>query len=423
MNKPRLKTNAAWLMLGQVVYKACQLGILVAIARICDAEGVGIYAFGMAVSAPILMFLNLQLRLVFATDTERSLGFTTYFSLRACTSCFSLILIAIWLAITRPPAFEVTVFAAIALGKAIESISELLVGVWQREELMHLTARSLILRGLATLIPFSLILLTTIDLSISIWFIPIGFLSVLLLHDRYAIRSLSPDELRSNGQADFQSVRKLVITALPLGLATGLLSLDSNIPRYFVGWHLGNLELGVFAAAGYLALVTQTIAASIINSIIPRLAKNHANNQYHQLVKTMTTVFLIFLAGGFVAVATVYFAGGDILAFLFKEEFRRGGYVLTLLFAASMLRTLGLILGAGLRAMRKFKYLFGLQLVSTILLSVCCYYSIQPYGLAGIGWSAVIACGFGFVANLFGLMSYLHLERNSERVTSCILPH
>src|SRR6476620_2595235 len=67
-----LRANFGWTLAGNVVYAACQWGILVALAKLGTLQMVGEFA--------------LSLRSVQATDALREYEFRYYFSLRLLTS-------------------------------------------------------------------------------------------------------------------------------------------------------------------------------------------------------------------------------------------------------------------------------------------------------------------------------------------------
>jgi O-antigen/teichoic acid export membrane protein len=71
-------------------------------------------------------------------------------------------------------------------------------------------------------------------------------------------------------------LRSLIRVALPMGGVAALLSLNLNIPRYFVEHYLGELALGLFAAAAYPMVVADTLIGSI--AITSRLAQYYAAN-------------------------------------------------------------------------------------------------------------------------------------------------
>ncbi len=80
---PSLRSNFKWTFTGNVIYAACQWGMLSVLAKAGNAATVGQFALGLAIAAPVFMFSNLQLRAVQATDARSEYEFADYFTLRS----------------------------------------------------------------------------------------------------------------------------------------------------------------------------------------------------------------------------------------------------------------------------------------------------------------------------------------------------
>src|SRR5436190_1143591 len=85
-----LRSNFLWAIVGNVAYAACQWGMLVVLAKMGSAEMVGQFALALAISTPILMFTNLQLRGVQATDARGDYSFRDYLGLRLLMAAIGL---------------------------------------------------------------------------------------------------------------------------------------------------------------------------------------------------------------------------------------------------------------------------------------------------------------------------------------------
>jgi len=72
-----LPRNVTWSAVGNVTYAATQWGMLIILAKLGTPEMVGQYALGLAVTGPVFMLANLQLRVIQATDTRESHTFGT----------------------------------------------------------------------------------------------------------------------------------------------------------------------------------------------------------------------------------------------------------------------------------------------------------------------------------------------------------
>ena len=89
-----LRSNFSWTFAGNVVYAGCQWGMLMVLAKLGSPEWSGQFALGLAVTAPIIMLTNLQLRAIQATDARREYRFGHYLALRLATTALALLVIA-----------------------------------------------------------------------------------------------------------------------------------------------------------------------------------------------------------------------------------------------------------------------------------------------------------------------------------------
>src|SRR5436305_1160496 len=85
-----LSANFLWSLAGTLVFAGCQWGMLVALTKLGDAEMVGQFALALAITAPVFMFTNLQLRGIQATDARREYAFGDYLSLRLAMTALGL---------------------------------------------------------------------------------------------------------------------------------------------------------------------------------------------------------------------------------------------------------------------------------------------------------------------------------------------
>jgi O-antigen/teichoic acid export membrane protein len=90
-----LRRNFSWTLVGNVVYAACQWGMLVVLAKLGSREIVGQFTLGLAVTAPVLMLANLQLRAVQVTDARHEYCFGDYLGLRLITTGLALLVIVL----------------------------------------------------------------------------------------------------------------------------------------------------------------------------------------------------------------------------------------------------------------------------------------------------------------------------------------
>src|SRR5438552_2838114 len=90
----QLRRDFAWVLSGNLLYSACQWGIVVALAKLGSPKQVGEYALGLAVSAPIMLFANLQLRALMASDVTGQFRFGRFLAFRLISLAAALLVVA-----------------------------------------------------------------------------------------------------------------------------------------------------------------------------------------------------------------------------------------------------------------------------------------------------------------------------------------
>ena len=435
-----LRRNFSWTFTGNLIYAACQWGMLVVLAKLGSPEMVGQFTLGLAVTAPVIMFTNLQLRVIQATDAKGDYVFSDYLGLRLIGTGLALLIIA---GITLKTGYRwetSLVIWAIALAKAFESISDVFYGLIQQHERMDRIAIALMIKG-----PLSLLLLSIgVSLTGSVvggafglaiawglvlfgWEIGNGRLILknssqgrepedLLVADAEGANSQNPLYPRW----ERKTLGKLVWLALPLGFVMMLISLNTNIPRYFIERYLGERELGIFAAMSYLMVVGQMVVSALAESASPRLAKYYAagnSTAFGTLMLKLVGVGLMLGAGGvFVAVV----AGGPILTLLYKPEYaERADLFLWLMVAAGILYVAA-FLGYGITAARYFRVQMPLFVLVTGSSAIACFWLIPTMGLPGAAIALIVGAIVQTVFSLGVIVYALHRLKRYQGTKSNI---
>src|SRR5258706_2844031 len=238
--------NFSWTIVGNVVYGATQWGILVLVARSSHAEAVGQFSLGLAITAPIMLFANLSLRAVQATDARLQFQFRDYAGLRLLmTSLAICVIFGVSGALYRGQA--ALTIAAFALSKGIESLSDVFYGLWQQQERMDLIAKSLMLRGVLALIAAAVCFAVFHAVWIAVCGMAAAWAGVFATFDaRHGITVAHKMGQTVMPRFSAPRMKQLVRLSLPLGIVTILLSLNANVPRYMISHFRSVRELGIF---------------------------------------------------------------------------------------------------------------------------------------------------------------------------------
>jgi len=160
-----LRRNFSWTLAGNLAYAGCQWAVVVAIAKLGSPELVGKFTLAVAVCAPIMLAAGLGLRTVQANDVGRERPFSIYLGLRVATTLAAVVAIALVAVVGYRGA--VPVVLAYAVAKSAEAISEIIWGQLQQQERMAQIARSMVAKGVTSVIGVTLALALTHDLVVA----------------------------------------------------------------------------------------------------------------------------------------------------------------------------------------------------------------------------------------------------------------
>jgi O-antigen/teichoic acid export membrane protein len=400
-----LRWNFAWTFAGNVVYAACQWGMLVALAKLGSPEMVGQFALGLAICAPVMMLANFQLRSVQGTDARNEYRFGDYLALRLTMTilAFGLICLIAWLAVERWQTALVIVLVGVA--RSVESISDVIYGLMLKHERLDRIAIAMILRGVGSVTLFTLVIWQTRNVAWAVCALAVWWGTVLLTYERKAGRALLKT-LGSSGDRfspfwEWYRMRRLAWLSFPLGIVMVLVSLNTNIPRYFVEHYLGEAALGYFAALGYVMVAGYTVMGALGQSALPRLARYYESKpaQFRRLLAKMLTVAV---GVGTVGIVTAILWGRPLLTVLYRRDYARHADLFLWLMIAAAVSYVSSMLSYGMTAARIFRPQVPLFASCGAVILAFCALFIGSYGMIAGAWAllagqCVAALGAGGV--------------------------
>jgi O-antigen/teichoic acid export membrane protein len=411
-----LRQNFSWTFVGNLIYAGSQWGMLVVLAKLGSPEMVGQFTLGLAVTAPIILLTNLQLRQIQTTDVSQKYQFGDYLGLRLICALISISVISL-ITLTAGYRWETSLtILIIGFAKVLESISDIFQGLLQYHERMDRIAISLAIKG-----PLSLLMLAIgIWITGSVWGGSIGLAAVwagvLVFYDIPSSMAMfnvvKPTTAKSASPNTDQTqrfwprfnggdLRNLVGLSLPLGIVMMLISLNVNIPRYFIEHYLGDRQLGIFSALSYLMVAGNIVAGALGQSASPRLAKYYAAGNSKDFKNLVLKTLLIGTMLGGLSILMAAIAGRQILTLLYRPEYATQGYLFILLMVSAGIGYIASFLGYAMTAAQYFRVQIPLCMITTGVSAICCFWLVPTQGLIGAAIalivSAVVQIGFSLV--------------------------
>lgn len=394
-----LRKNFSWSLVGNIVYALCQWMMLIIIARLGNARDVGIYSLALAISAPVMLFLGMNLRVAIATDQKHQFNIQDYLALRVCSSTAALLIISfVAFFLYRTETYVLIAIIMVSLMKLVESLSDVCYGFFQQNERNDLIAKSLILRGVSTV----LLLVPAYDylgsLTESLCVILSGWLAILVVFDARNLRNISATG--TGRRIRFSQCAGLLRVVFPLGFVALFDSLTPNITRYAVEFFFGLEKLGYFSAIAYLMVAGGTVTGALGNAATPRMARHFVNNEWSEFCRVGLTSVLLGSGVGVCGLMVSVIYGEQLLGFVYGEPYIAYQPCLVIVMLASILWYAASMTGCMLNAARRF----GHQLLANWLAILAVCIAVAGFGSAGgingIAWALAIGMGARLAASL-----------------------
>jgi O-antigen/teichoic acid export membrane protein len=407
--RPSLARNVTVAAAGSVLYAGCQWGILLVIAKVSGATDVGTFTLALTIAGPVFVLSNLQLRSFQATDARHEFSLTDYIGLRMTTTLVAAVLTIALGALLGNRGEVLTIIAAVAASKSVESILDILYGHFQKNERMDRVCMSLCFRGGLSLVAVFLILAATGNLVLACWSISASWLVVLFAWDLPFILknrglSISLRRLRSllpgAGLSIWRRIRPAVTT---LGLATVASSLNANAPKYFLQHIAGLHALGIFAGISYFQTAATNVSVSMSQALAPRLAilKNAGDKRGFLRVALSAAVLALCLGSAGLTVAFVF--GEPVLARMYNLDYANHLAEFKRLMVAAVFFHQVAFLNDALLALRRFRTLLGSVVATGLALVLSCCILIPTRGVRGAAEAVLIGGVFQCCWALYGV--------------------
>ena len=423
-----LRRNFIWTLVGNIFYALCQWAIIIVLAKLTNPLMVGQFSLGLAISTPVIMLANLQLRVVQATDVHRAYRFGEYLGLRMVTTTLAFLVIAgIAGMISHEPKTTLVVIA-VAVAKSIESMSDVFYGLFQLHDHLDQTGTSMMIRGALSVAAMSAALYYTRDVLWGVSAMAAAwFISLLLFDARRGRRFLALDSEPRNWIDRWMLLRPryslprqwtLARIAFPLGIVMTLASLNMNVPRYFVQSAMGETDLGVFSIMAYTMTAISTVIDAMRAAAVPKLARYYVNGSIGAFRSLLLKMGGMAAGLGVLATIAIMGLGSEVLLVLYGPTYAGYAGVLVWLTAASGCSAVASLLTSGLDSSKRFRVQVPMFIAVVAVNAIGCAILVPRWGLTGAAIAPLIASAV-HMAIAIGLVSRVC---SGNRKTDGVMP-
>lgn len=378
--------------MGNGSYALSQFLTIIIIGRFLGAESVGVYSLALAIVTPLLIFLNLGLRMQLMTDVKKEIPIAVYKKTQILSSIIGVFLIVILCLIFDLDNEIGVIIALIGIMKSIEYQSELYYGYLQRKKLNKVVSLSLFVK--------SLVFVSFIFLGVYLKYSLINTVCIATLF--YCVVGIIFDNVNIKKRIEIgrekikkEYLIKILKIGLPLSLSTLLISMNVNLPRIILGKY--DLEqLGYFASIVAFMQIGTLLVVSVGQVFAGKMANYYQDGDFKKYYYIAIIGVVLAFIIGLTSILIAYFFGNYILYLLLGYEYSSSliFYVFLIAPFQYMMTMFGYIQGAT----RKSRNLLFVNILVFTVISVLSILLIPLYKIYGLILAMLIAFVLGCIS-------------------------
>jgi hypothetical membrane spanning protein len=404
----KVKNSIIYNTVGTFFYFFCQWAITVLVVKIGGYSNSGILSITISMTNIFYMISMYGVRSFQVSDIKNEYKDGDYLFVRLITSAVSLIFFCLTLLFLKYESKIQLCMIIYFFFKLGESITDLNFGFFQRYNFYRYIGISYILKGLATLLVFSItlyfsqnLLLTLLLETLILWFF-------IIIYDFRKIKN------KLNLKMKKDKILQLLKICFSLMLYTLILPYLNFITRYQVEKFFGTEELGYYSAITMVIVVICTLFGSIFVIIIPKISYMYKEKNMNKIIKVIFKINLAIIVFTIMSIIGAITLGNIVFSIIFTKTIEKYMYLLIPTIITSA--TLGILnyLSTILISFHDLKFV----LVANLIPAIFCTFSIKvfilKYKMLGSLYSLVASLIIGVL--IVGIRIFYLLKKRMRYV-------
>lgn len=404
-----MKKNVMWNTVGSIFYCFCQWLITIVVVHIASYADAGYLSLAMTTSSSFSAISLFSMRNYQVSDVVREFRTDTYIGSRVLTCVIALVsctVVGFWSNSLQ----QALCINAFMLVRVAEGIVDVLHGINQKYEKYNYIGISYILRGIATIVSFVVVLIASGDLVLTLYIMAFDNLLVAVVFDCRKTYSLERFRPELWGRKLWELLRK----CFPIVIFTFLLSLENLIPKNILQQQFGAEELGIYSSIASPTLVVQVFANVAFNPFLPQFSLLYNRGDIKKLKQMLHKVYFFMVSMCILVSLGVLVFGRLGLQILFGENILKYYYLFYPIVWCTILTAIIYVLSAIMIALRRT---VALVVGMIIDFGICVYLApgfIAQYEKNGVSLIQILVLAI-YIAFLLIICEYV-IRRKEKRV-------
>lgn len=218
-----------WNILGSLASAAISTLLLLSVTRTLNNYDSDVFSIAYAVGNLLITVATFQVRDFQATDVKEKYSFNNYFSTRLLTNIVMILVAIVYIFLHRYDFYKALSVFLICLYRVSDALSDVFQGLFQQHERLDVAGKSLFYRNILIFLVFTLALIFTKNLSVSIIVMVLSSFLFIFCFDFPLSRYFEKINLF---ELSFQQIKGILIESSPLFINAFLLVSIYNQPKY-----------------------------------------------------------------------------------------------------------------------------------------------------------------------------------------------
>ena len=380
------RKNVIWNTLGTGLNTFLSLFFLIMVTRINGLDEAGIFAFSFS-SACLFFILGIYAGRIYQVTDHTNINDKEFIVNRIFTSGSILIVAIVFLLFKDYSWHKNFVFVVLALYKALESFSDVLYGVMQKNERLDIVGKSYLIKSILSIIVFLVVDLLTHDIVLSSLSMLILCLLVTLIYD-YKNANVF---IKIKDKVKSENVKKIFKSGFLVFIIAFISVFILNIPKYVIDQYLDNEAQAIFGIIIMPATVITLFSQFVIYPMLTKISKLCKDKDKKGVFSLVSKMLLLVVGFGILCIIGAYIIGIPILELIYNVKLTDYKMSLAIVLLASTISVSAGMLQPFLIAIRKNFVQVVLGTITIIIEIILSIIFIKNYGINGAVYAYLTA--------------------------------
>ena len=277
--------------------------------------------------------------------------------------------------------------------KTVEAFIDVFQGIQQKKYRMDYVGRSYVMRGVLTLVGFSVTLKVTQNIAIGVIVMALLSLLVVVFYDYKICKSL----MSAKESFEWKKIYGLLKNNISLMVNAVFMTGFVSVSRYFLELYEGEKVLGIYASIATPTVIIQTACGMIYSPLVSEYAKFYADKHKKKFVDLIISVAKAFVLILVVCLSGVFLVGDFFLKLLFGANILEYSYLLSQTIIITFLVAIVYWLSAILVVERKQNAVMIINGFGIVISVITSMIFIPVYKINGINYALFIALSLDII--------------------------